>query len=111
MSEARGRLPEGVAYVYIPTRPGRSSEDTGHDKVELELRRLADGANGLPVFTDLNLLVAQLGEFQPWTKIAVLELLIQISTVSMPVVINPVVTEDADRWTAERIEAWGRDGQ
>ncbi|GAB2865115.1 hypothetical protein GCM10027176_78590 [Actinoallomurus bryophytorum] len=104
--EARRRLTEGVAYVYVPTQP--ATETTGPRQVNFELRRLEDGTAGLPVFTELELLVAQLGEFQPWERIAVLELLIQISAARIPVVVNPVVQDGADRWTAAGIDAWSR---
>jgi hypothetical protein len=105
--ESRRRLTEGVAWVYVPTRP--SEEGRGSYGVRFELRRLADGNAGLPVFTEPGLLVAQLGEFQPWKKIAVLDLLIQVSAAHIPVVVNPELQEGADRWSAADIEAWRGD--
>lgn len=109
--EARRKLTEGISYVYVPTRPRRPAEGNGPRQVEFELRRLADGTAGLPVFTERELLVAQLGEFQPWEKIAVLELLIQVSTAKVPVVLNPVAQNDLERWTAADVEAWKRNAQ
>ncbi|GAA4486049.1 hypothetical protein GCM10023191_011580 [Actinoallomurus oryzae] len=107
--EARRKLTEGVAYVYVPTQPGETTN--GPQAVRFELRRLSDGNAGLPVFTAPELLIAQLGEFQPWKRIAVLDLLIQVSAAHVPVAVNPVVGDDADRWTAADIEAWKRDGR
>jgi hypothetical protein len=107
--EARRKLTEGVAYVYVPTRPAK--ETSRPRQVNFELRRLADGTAGLPVFTERELLVAQLGDFQPYERIAVLELLIQVSAAKVPVVVNPVVQEDADRWSAVDVEAWKRNNQ
>jgi type III secretion system (T3SS) SseB-like protein len=104
--ESRRRLTEGVAWVYVPTRPDQ--EGVGSHEVRFELRQLADGNAGLPVFTELELLVAQLGDFQPWRRIAVLDLLIQVSSAHVPVVVNPILQEGADRWTAADIEAWKR---
>ncbi|WP_406566946.1 SseB family protein [Actinoallomurus rhizosphaericola] len=107
--EARKKLTEGVAWVYVPTVPSKPSEGAGPREVQFELRALADGAAALPVFTDQQMLVEQLGEWQPWEKIPVLELLIQISEAQARVVVNPVVEEDADRWTADRVETWRRE--
>jgi hypothetical protein len=107
--EARRKLTEGVAYVYVPTRP--ATETSGPRQVNFELRRLEDGTAGLPVFTEPELLVAQLGDFQPWERIAVLELLIQISAAKLSVVVNPVVQDGADRWSAADVEAWKRNNQ
>lgn len=109
--EARRKLTQGVADVYVPTRPRRHADDSGPRQVEFELRQLADGAVGLPVFTELDLLIAQLGEFQPWEKIAVLELLIQVSAAKVSVVVNPVAQPDLERWTAAGVEAWMRSFQ
>ena len=106
--EARRRVTEGVAYVYVPTRPGRPAEENGPRQVEFELRQMEDGTAGLPVFTEPQLLVAQLGEFQPWVKIAVLELLIQVSAAKVQVTVNPVAQHDLERWTADEVEAWKR---
>ena len=106
--EARRRLTEGVAYVYVPTQPSDDSEADGPREVRFELRLLADGTGALPVFTERELLIEQLGQHQPWERMAVLELLMQISAEKLPVVVNPVVQPDADRWTAERIEEWRR---
>ncbi|MCO5972857.1 hypothetical protein [Actinoallomurus soli] len=77
--------------------------------MQFELRALADGTGVLPVFTEQELLVEQLGEWQPWEKMPVLELLIQISHAQVRVVVNPVVQEDAERWTADRVAAWRRE--
>ena len=104
--EARRKLTEGVAYVYVPTHPSERGE--GPREVRFELRLLADGTGALPVFTELEFLVGQLGRHQPWERIAVLELLMQVSAAKLPVVVNPVVQPDAERWTAERIEEWKR---
>lgn len=109
--EERRRLTEGVAYVYVPTLPGGPTVGNGPRQVQFELRQLSDGTAGLPVFTEPELLVAQLGEFQPWEKVAVLELLIQVSAAKTSVVINPVVKRDVDRWTAAGLEAWRRENQ
>lgn len=107
--EARRKLTEGVAYVYVPTRP--ATETSGPRQVNFELRRLEDGTAGLPVFTEPELLVSQLGDFQPWERIAVLELLIQISAAKVSVVVNPVVEDGADRWSAVDAQAWKRNNQ
>jgi hypothetical protein len=107
--EARRKLTEGVAWVYVPTRPSKPIETTGPRQVEFELRQLPDGTAALPVFTDPELLREQLGEFQPWEKIAVLELLIQVSAARVRVVVNPAVQEQVDRWTAADLEAWKRE--
>ncbi|MCO6006776.1 hypothetical protein NE236_17460 [Actinoallomurus purpureus] len=109
--EARKKLTEGVAWVYVPTTPSVRVQGDGPRQVEFELRQLADDTGALPVFTDPNLLVAQLGEFQPYEKIPVLELLIQVSAAQVRVIVNPVVQEDAERWTANRLDAWRRDNQ
>src|SRR5689334_17040118 len=77
--EARKKLTEGVAWVYVPTAPSAPTQGGGPRQVEFELRQLADGTAALPVFTDPDSLVTQLGEFQPYEKIPVLEVLIQVS--------------------------------
>jgi hypothetical protein len=107
--EARRKLTEGVAWVYVPTRPSMASEGTGPRKVEFELRQLPDGTAALPVFNEQELLTQQLGEYQPRERIAVLELLIQVSAARVPVVVNPVVQENVDRWTAASLESWKND--
>jgi hypothetical protein len=109
--EARRKLTEGVAFVYVPTQPSKPAEGAAPQAVKFELRQLPDGTAALPVFTEPELLIRQLGEFQPWAKIAVLELLIQISTAKVQVVVNPVVQEHVNRWTAADIEAWERTDQ
>lgn len=107
--EARRKLTEGVAYVYVPTHPSRPTEGDGPRQVQFELRQLPDGTGGLPVFTEPELLVAQLGEFQPWEKIPVLELLIQVSAAKISVVVNPVVQQDVERWAAADLEDWRKE--
>jgi hypothetical protein len=103
--ETREGAVEAVAYVYVPTRENTPTRTDGIREIQLELRRFPDGTAGLPIFTDPDQLVAQLGEFQPWAKIAVLELLLQATTAKLPVVLNPIVRDDADRWTAAGLDA------
>ena len=107
--EARKALTEGVAHVYVPTRPRKPAAGEGPRPVQFELRQLADGTNALPVYTDNDLLTAQLGSFQPRQKIAVLELLLQISAAKVPVVLNPPVDAQAPRWTQADLQAWRRE--
>lgn len=108
---ARKKLTQGVADVYVPVRPGSIGGRDGVRRVEFELRRFADGSAGLPVFTESALLIEQLGEYQAWEKIPVLELLIQISAAKIPVTVNPVLQAGAERWTAAGIEQWRRSGE
>ncbi|GAA0355493.1 hypothetical protein GCM10010151_51380 [Actinoallomurus spadix] len=106
--EARKKLTEDVAWVYVPTLPSKPSEAVGPREVQFELRALADGTGVLPVFTEEQFLVEQLGEWQPRERMPVLELLIQVSQSQVRVVVNPVVQESAERWTADRVAAWRR---
>jgi hypothetical protein len=106
--EGRRKAMKAVAHVYVPTRPSDAVGNSGTRQVEFELRLLPDGTNALPVFTELDLLVEQLGEYQPWEKTAVLHLLVQVSAAGIPVVVNPTVRADTDQWTAARIDEWNR---
>lgn len=96
----RERLPakplEPPAYVYVPSYPRASDER----QVRFQARELVDGTPGLPVFTTSEALVAQLGEFQPFEKVAVLDLLVQFSRSNVQVVVDPVLGEGVQRWTA-----------
>jgi hypothetical protein len=60
----------------------------------------------LAVFTDQEQLVAQLGVHQPWVKIAVLDLLVQVSAAKVQVVVNPVLQEGVEQWTEADVKAW-----
>lgn len=94
---------EAVAWVYVPTCPSRES---GPQAVEFELRQLPDGTDALPVFTDPELLVERFGAFQPQEKVAVLDLLVQVSAAKVPVVVNPVLDEEAPRWSEVTLDEW-----
>jgi hypothetical protein len=96
----------GVAFVYVPTRPYGPATTPEGQEVRFELRGLADGSAGLAVFTDEQALVDQLGSYQPRARVSVLELLVQISRVNVPVVVNPVLRRGAERWTEADIAAW-----
>jgi hypothetical protein len=99
---------DAVAFVYVPTKPYVESDSPGPQPVAFELRRLGDGSAGLAVFTDLDRLVAALGEYQPWLKISTLSLLLQLSQAEqrVPAVLNPTVEEGADRWTEADVTAY-----
>lgn len=99
---------DGVAFVYVPTRPYEPTASPEGQEVRFELRGLADGSAGLPVFTDEQALVEQLGAHQPRARVAVLELLVQLSRVNVPVVVNPVLQQGAERWTEADVAAWSR---
>lgn len=111
VDETRKGMVEAIAYVYVPTRENTSTGADGLRELQLELRQLPDGTAGLPIFTDPDLLVAQLGEFQPWARIAVLELLLQVTAAKLPVVLNPKVRDDAERWTAAGFDAGKRENR
>ncbi|GAA4637855.1 hypothetical protein GCM10023196_093310 [Actinoallomurus vinaceus] len=100
------KVSEGVAWVYVPTLPSKPDAGGGPRQVQFELRALADGTGVLPVFTEQEHLVQQLGEYQPFERMPVLELLVQLSEAQVRVAVNPVVREDAERWSADRIAAW-----
>lgn len=121
-SERATRVPEktspsptgeenGIAFVYVPTRPYEPATTPEGQEIRFELRSLSDGAPGLAVFTDEETLVEQLGAYQPRARVAVLELLVQLSPMALPVVVNPVLRQGADRWTEAGVTAWrgGRD--
>jgi hypothetical protein len=102
---------EGVSEVFVPTRPTRpSAMRDDPQQVEFETRETSEGLRALPVFTSHDLLVAQLGPYQASERLPVLELLIQISGVALPVVVNPQIDATAQRWTAEDLQTW-RQGQ
>lgn len=96
------------AHVYVPTRPYQDKATPGPQEVSFELRRLGDGSAGLAIYTELAHLVAQLGDFQPWVKVSVLELIVQLSrlTERVPVAVNPVLEEGASRWTETDLADW-----
>lgn len=95
-----------VAFVYVPTRPYRRAERGQTQHVRFELRQLDDGSPGLPIFTTEERLVAELGSHQPYIRIAVLELLVQIAEENVRVVINPRLKQGAPRWTEDDLQAW-----
>ncbi|MCO5968967.1 SAV_915 family protein [Actinoallomurus soli] len=105
--ERQDTAPE-IAFVYVPTKPYRDTGSTAPQPISFELRRLDDGSAGLAVYTDLQQLIAQLGEHQPWARIAVLDLLVQLSQVEqkVPVVVNPVLADGAERWTETDVAGW-----
>jgi hypothetical protein len=92
---------DGVAWVYVPTCPSRAAESA-----EFELRQLPDGTGALPVFTDPDLLAERFGEFQPREKVAVLDLLVQVSAAKVSVVVNPVLDDEAPRWSESDLDEW-----
>lgn len=96
----------GVAFVYVPTRPYEPATTPEGQEIRFELRSLSDGAAGLAVFTDEETLIEQLGTYQPRARVSVLELLVQISHANVPVVVNPVLQQGAERWTEADVTAW-----
>ena len=97
---------EGVAFVFAPTRPYEPAAMPDAQAVQFELRSLDDGSAALPVFTDQEQLVAQLGAYQPWVKISVLDLLVQVSAAKVQVVVDPVLQANVERWTEADLKAW-----
>lgn len=95
-----------IAFVYAPTRPYRRAERGQTQQVRFELRQLDDGSPGLSVFTTEERLVAELGIHQPYVRIAVLDLLVQVAGANVKVVINPALRQGAPRWTEADLEAW-----
>lgn len=98
----------GAAFVYVPTKPYEETESSAPQPISFELRRLGDGSAGLAVYTDLQQLITQLGEYQPWVKISALELLVQLSRAEqkVAVVVNPVLADGAARWTEADLAKW-----
>lgn len=92
------------AYVYVPTKPFDAAADPTRQHVLFELRTLKDGSSGLPVYTDRDRLVGELGEFQPHVRISVLHLLAQLSKVTIAV--DPALSRGATRWTSEDLATW-----
>jgi hypothetical protein len=92
-----------VAWVYVPTHPCLESDE---GPAEFELRQLPDGTGALPVFTDPELLVERFGAFQPQEKVAVLDLLVQVSTAKVSVIVNPVLDDEAPRWSEATLNKW-----
>lgn len=98
--------PEAVAWVYVPTCPSRESDPQA---LEFELRQLPDGTDALPVFTDPELLAKRFGAFQPREKVAVLDLLVRVSAAKLSVVVNPVLDDEAPRWSEATLDEWRQD--
>lgn len=100
-----------IAFVYVPTRPYEPARAGEVQSVRFELRELRDGSPGLAVFTELERLVNALGVHQPYVKIAVLDLLVQVAGERISVVVNPVLEDGVPQWTEQAIQDWQRSNQ
>jgi hypothetical protein len=82
--------------VYVPAHPVVWE---GRRDVELEVRQLADGRPALPVFTNLERLVASLGEAQPWVTLPLQAARALMAAAGVTdVVIDAPVAPDAWHW-------------
>jgi hypothetical protein len=90
--------------------PAHQDIRPGHDgDVVFEVRRLADGRRGLPVFTTVERLVAALGREQPWVALPLRNVQRLMGGAGVPsVVIDPEVEPGAWRWQAGDLEVLGR---
>jgi SseB protein N-terminal domain len=94
---------DAVAFVYVPTRPYEPGKS---GPVEFELRLQSSGEAALPVYTDEAQLVAVLGSYQPYIRIPVLHLLVQVSQTKTSVVVNPTLNDGAERWSETTLNEW-----
>lgn len=99
---------DAVAFVYVPTRPYEPVRAGEVQSVRFELRQLHDGSPGLAVFTELQILVNALGVHQPYVKIAVLDLLVQVVGERISVVVDPALEHGVPQWTEQTIQDWRR---
>lgn len=106
--EAAGPEDEAIAFVYVPTRPYESVTQGEAQPVRFELRRLPDGSPGLAVFTERQRLVNTLGIHQPYVKVGVLDLLVQVAGEKISVVVNPALEHGAPQWSKEAVQDWRR---
>ncbi|MBO2447268.1 hypothetical protein J4573_09245 [Actinomadura barringtoniae] len=85
--------------VYAPVSPEKSS----NGNYQFELRRQSNGSAVLPIFTDEQLLVRTLGQYQPKIHLPLLELLIQVAGRS-PIIVNPMLAPGAEVWTRSDLD-------
>jgi len=93
--------------VFAPARPDIRP---GHDgDVIFEVRQLADGGRGMPVFTDVKRLVAALGPDQPWVALPLANIRVIMGGAGVDrVVIDPEAEPAAWRWQDSDLEALER---
>ena len=76
---------QAPAFVYVPTADPAGEQG----ELQLELREFGVWGSRTRGFTDEDLLVSVLGAQQGRTKIAVLDLLLRLSSVELPIAVNP----------------------
>lgn len=96
--------PGAVAFVYVPVQPPRNPNAVP-EAVTFELRSI-NGEPGLAIYTTQDRLIAELGEHQPYTRIPVLHLLVQLAHQTLPIAVDPTLQPGTERWTEQSITAW-----
>lgn len=95
-------VPEGdlsEMLVYVPAHPGY---DNGEPTVRFELRHITDGPPVLIAFSSIDMLVEQLGNYQPWLSMSMDQLretgqLVGIENIAL----NPCVQSGSGLWTED----------
>jgi hypothetical protein len=90
-------LPEDQILV-VPAHPSRDGGAV--NALQIETRLLPDGHAVAMAFTDLDKLVAALGEHQPWIAVRAGSIKGLLENSGVFVLLNPTIDAQAPRWTA-----------
>lgn len=95
-------------YVFAPARPAVGGFEK---RVLFEARQVDGDVWALPVFTSLDILVARLGSSQPWIKINLEHLRDLMGRARSSILIDPLVHQDAVRWSESDLTAYMEGGR
>jgi hypothetical protein len=93
-------LPDDGDLVYVPAHPATRE---GRKDIVFELRDTESGGRAALAFTDRARLVEALGPTQPWIAVSLgwLRQLLGATTPGTLVAVDPVLADDAWRWSAD----------
>jgi hypothetical protein len=98
-----GREPNpGSDVVLVPAQPVESLSAKG---LGFETRILESGESVLIGFSNVDKLVTELGEYQPWIAVTVEELAQAADGAGLRLAIDPTVEANAPRWSRKDFEA------
>jgi hypothetical protein len=88
--------------VFVPVRE-KPHRDDGPVVVQYEVRDMGEGRGAVLIYTTPEVLMAELGEFQPMVKVDVIELLRRVRG-QVPVVVNPILGSGIQKRHAPEVD-------